>query len=249
MDFLRKHNISVKDDVVFEKGTDGDAYYDKNEFGVKLKGSHDKVTVLARKKYVDGEIATLKKYVDDENLKQDVKIDKNTSDIVDLSTRVTTNEQEITQIKNDVLLLDTTLVSTNITLTPNSEFELKPTGLKAIFTVINKKITAIRLYIHELNTTIGELSPTNKLIFNISIPLPEEYSMSTDRGDFIPTCDSGGNIYLTASGKASGFMIYKAYPNNLNINNNNISLNLTLYSNINYIKGSVNFYDLVINII
>lgn len=113
MNFTRKHNIIVKDDVIFEKGTDGDTYYDENEFATKLKGSDDKLTVLARKKYVDGEISTLKKYVDDENKKQDVKIDKNAADIVDLSGRVTTNENDIGnlqigygQLKSDASLLN-----------------------------------------------------------------------------------------------------------------------------------------------
>lgn len=112
-DFTRKHNTEVIDDKKYEFGIDGDTYYDETEYGVKLKGSKDDITVLARKKYVDSEIATLKKYVDDENKKQDVKIDKNTADIVDLSNRVTVNETDIDklqlgygQLSNDVSILN-----------------------------------------------------------------------------------------------------------------------------------------------
>lgn len=113
-DFTRKHNTEVIDDKKYEFGIDGDTYYDEKEYGVKLKGSKDNITVLARKKYVDNEIATLKKYVDDENQKQDVKIDKNTADIVDLSSRVTVNETDIDNLQKEYEQLNTDVSALNL---------------------------------------------------------------------------------------------------------------------------------------
>lgn len=246
-DFTRKHNTKVIDNKKYEFGIDGDTYYDEKEYGVKLKGSKDDITVLARKKYVDTEIATLKKYVDDENQKQDVKIDKNTADIVDLSTRVTTNESEISELKNEVSLLDTTIVSTEITLTPISEIVLNPRFVKAVFTVTNKDITAIHLYIQELKTTINDITTGNDLKFNVSITIPEGYTMSTDRYDFICVSDSGGNTYLSAQSKR--FISYSVYTNNLNINDESVSFDLVAYSDYAYSNGNVNLFDIITTII
>ena len=234
--FTRKHNIEVRENKKYEFGTDGDIYYNSQELGVKLKGSDDKITVLARKKYVDTE-----------NQKQDVNIQQNADDIEALDERVTTTEEEISQLKTDVSLLDTTIVSTEITLTPISEIVLNPRFVKAVFTVTNKDITAIRLYIHELKTTINDITTGNNLKFNVSITIPEGYTMSTDRYDFICVSDSGGNTYLSTQSKR--FISYSVYTNNLNINDESVSFDLVAYSDYDYSNGNVNLFDIITTII
>lgn len=108
----RVYKVKVEDGKKMPLGVDGDIFIDKENAAIKLTG--DKLTVLASKKYVDGEIATLKKYVDDENQKQDVKIDKNAADIVDLSNRVTVNETDIDNLQKGYGILNTDVSALNL---------------------------------------------------------------------------------------------------------------------------------------